>query len=157
MKQLLIFLFLFVSTLALDWRAASLEDITKDTVRVTVSGDVDHEGEIEVPAWSTVGDVIDEAVPAGNADTDGLNRTLPVRDHDVITVPEKKEGARKRISINSAGIEDLVTLPGIGEATAEKIIRYREEHGLFQEISDIMNVSGIGESKFEKIRDLITL
>ena len=157
MKQLLIFLFLFVSTLALDWQAASLDDITKDTVKVTVSGAVDHEGEIEVPAWSTIGDVIDEAVPAENADTDVLNRTLPVRDHDVINVPEKKEEEQKRVSINTAGIEELTALPGIGEATAEKIIRYREEHGLFQEISDIMNVSGIGESKFEKIRDLISL
>lgn len=155
MKQLLIFLLLFACTLSLDYRTASLDDITKDTVTVTVSGAVEQEGELEVPAWSTIGDVIDEAGLAEDADTDVLNRTMPVRDHDVINVPEKKEEAR--ISINTADIEELITLPGIGEATARKIIAYREEHGLFQNISDLMRVSGIGESKFEKIKDLISL
>ncbi len=61
------------------------------------------------------------------------------------------------VNINKAGIEDLCTLPGIGEATAVKIIDYREKYGKFKKVEDIMKVSGIGEKKFEAIRDLIII
>ena len=62
-----------------------------------------------------------------------------------------------KISINTASIELLMTLPGIGESKAKNIIEYREEKGPFIKITDIMNVTGIGESIFEKIKDYITI
>lgn len=62
-----------------------------------------------------------------------------------------------KISINTATIDELQTLPGIGEAKAKDIISYREENGSYQTIEDIMNVSGIGESLFAKIKDYITV
>lgn len=62
-----------------------------------------------------------------------------------------------RISINTASIEQLQTLSGIGLSKATAIVEYREENGLFSKIEDIVNVSGIGESVFEKIKDNITL
>ena len=157
MKQLLIFLLLFVSAMCLDMEPASLEGITKDTVTVTVSGAVENEGTIEVPLYSTVGDVISEAVLQEGADTDALNPQIIVKDHDMIVIPEKDDHTHVKISINTATAEELAALPGIGEKTAEKIIQFREENGLFQEIEDIMRVSGIGESRFAKIRDLISL
>ena len=58
------------------------------------------------------------------------------------------------VNINTAGIEDLVKLKGVGEKTAEKIIEYREQTP-FETVEDIMNVSGIGEKKFEDIKDMI--
>ncbi len=61
------------------------------------------------------------------------------------------------ININTADIDELDKLPGIGEATAQKIIAYREENGDFKSIEDIMNVSGIAEKKFEKLKDYITV
>lgn len=61
------------------------------------------------------------------------------------------------ISINTATKEELMTLTGIGEAKAIAIINYRNEHGLFNSIEDIKNVTGIGEKMFEKIKDFITL
>ena len=61
------------------------------------------------------------------------------------------------ININTADIAELDKLPGIGEATAKKIIAYREENGDFKSIEDIMNVSGIAEKKFEKLKDYITV
>jgi len=60
-----------------------------------------------------------------------------------------------RIDLNTADREDLMTLPGIGEAKAEAIIRYREEYGGFSHIEEIMNISGIKEAGFEKLKDLI--
>ena len=61
------------------------------------------------------------------------------------------------ININTATSEELQTLSGIGAAKAAAIIAYREEHGAFGDISEIMNVSGIGEKIFENIRDSITV
>ena len=61
------------------------------------------------------------------------------------------------ININSASKEELKTLSGIGDATADKIIKYREEHGGFSRIEDIMKVSGIKDKLFSKIKDYITV
>ncbi len=60
------------------------------------------------------------------------------------------------ININSSSLEELMSLPNIGESKAESIIKYREEFGEFGVIEDLMEVSGIGESVYNKIKDLIT-
>lgn len=67
------------------------------------------------------------------------------------------EKNNSKISINSASLEELMTLSGIGEAKANAIISYRQENGNFNTLEDIKNVSGIGDSVFEKIKDNITL
>ena len=61
------------------------------------------------------------------------------------------------ISINSANIDELQKINGIGKSKAESIIKYREENGDFKKIDDIKNVTGIGDSLFEKIKDQITV
>lgn len=63
----------------------------------------------------------------------------------------------EKISINSASLEQLQTLSGIGESKAKDIINYRETNGLFKSIEDIKNVPGIGEALFAKIKENITL
>lgn len=63
----------------------------------------------------------------------------------------------KTININIATQDELMTITGIGEAKANAIIEYRKEHGKFDTIEDIMNVSGIGESLFAKIKNYITV
>jgi len=55
------------------------------------------------------------------------------------------------IDINTAAKEDFITLPGIGEAMAERIIIYREENGPFHSVDDLLNVKGIGRKKLDKI------
>lgn len=66
------------------------------------------------------------------------------------------ETTNGKININTASLELLMTLSGIGESKANAIINYRNEIGLFETIEDIKNVSGIGDSAFEKIKDSIT-
>ncbi len=61
------------------------------------------------------------------------------------------------ININTASLEELMTLNGIGEVKAQAIIDYRETYGLFPNINSLMNVSGIGDKTFAKIADKITV
>ena len=60
-----------------------------------------------------------------------------------------------RLDLNHATLEELVTLPGIGEVRARRILDYRKQHGPFQSASDLMQVRGIGEGIYSKLRDLI--
>lgn len=62
-----------------------------------------------------------------------------------------------KVNLNFASTEELMTLDGVGEATAEKIIAYREEHGSFGSIEELKEVSGIGEKKYEAVKDAITV
>jgi len=61
------------------------------------------------------------------------------------------------VNINTAGVDELNTLPGVGEATAKAIISFREKNGPFSKIEDIMQVPGIKQGRFEKIKDFITV
>ncbi|MCF0134926.1 MAG: ComEA family DNA-binding protein, partial [Lachnospiraceae bacterium] len=70
---------------------------------------------------------------------------------------EEENGSPHLTNLNTASKMELIELPGIGEAYAQRIIAYREEHGPFQSVEDIMNVSGIGEATFAKLKDLITV
>jgi len=62
---------------------------------------------------------------------------------------------QKMVNINTAGVSELTTLPGIGESRAESIVAYREQHGSFARIEDIMKISGIKGAAYEKIKDRI--
>ncbi len=62
----------------------------------------------------------------------------------------------EKVDINTAGAEELMKLPGIGEVLARNIISYRQAHGSFDDIEEIMEVEGIGEGRFDGIRLLIT-
>ena len=61
------------------------------------------------------------------------------------------------VNLNSATLEDLATLPGIGEKTAAKILEYREKNGPFKKVEELMNVQGIGEKSFLKLKPQLTV
>lgn len=70
----------------------------------------------------------------------------------------KQDGSGKKlININTAGAEELVKLPRIGEKMAQRIIEHRQQNGKFKRLEDLMNVKGIGEKTFKNFEGLITL
>lgn len=69
----------------------------------------------------------------------------------------KTSNTSKIVNINTASIQELTTLNGIGESKAKAIVSYRDKNGKFKTIKDIMNVSGISETLFSKIKDYITV
>lgn len=89
-----------------------------------------------------------------NRKSDGKIKILTIE-----TIPRTEENGTTVtiININTASAVDLTFLPGIGEVKAKSIVEYRERHGEFSSVEDIMKVKGIGESTFEKIKPYITV
>lgn len=134
-----------------------------EQIFVYVCGAVNQEGVYELPSGSRVYEAIERAGGfREDADKSNVNQAEVLEDEARIYVPvigeEVQEGANQdgKININKASKEELMTLPGVGASRAESIIQYREEHGDFRQIEDIMQVSGIKEGLFEKIKDRIT-
>jgi len=126
--------------------------------RVRVSGAVLHPGVYEAAVGSTAFDAVDRAVPCGDADLTNLANDVPVTDGLEIVVPRSDSviggTPDARININTAGVDELDALPGIGPHLAERIVA-RRRTAPFQEIDDLKNVSGIGEKKFAALKDRI--
>ena len=83
----------------------------------------------------------------------------------VVPAGARAEGAKNStasapaqpVDLNRAGTEELATVPGIGKALAQRIVEFREEHGPFKRVEDLMKVKGIGEKSFAKIRPHVTV
>jgi competence protein ComEA len=71
--------------------------------------------------------------------------------------PDSLKEVSGKININTASLSELISLPGIGEKRAQKIISYRDKAGNFKKTKDIMKVKGIGEGIFTKIKDMIEI
>ena len=81
-----------------------------------------------------------------------INKPNDITSGDIVVTPS--EG---KININTASLDELSKLPGLGEKKAQTIIEYRNTNGLFKAIEDITNVSGIGTATYEKLKELITI
>ena len=133
------------------------------TLDVHVAGWVHSPGVVELSEGAIVADAIEAAggFRPGAAST-SVNLAAPVHDGEQIYVsgPESTSGeiiggGDDRVVINRAQSDELEALPGVGPVLAERIVAYREEHGPFRAVEDLLQVAGIGESKLASIRDLI--
>jgi competence protein ComEA len=148
---------------------------TKTPLLVNVVGAVPRPGLYELPEGSRVHDAVDAAGGLlADADTTSINLAAPLEDGELLAIPfvggaadtglaggesgvaTEEPTASDLININTATVEELDNLPGIGPTTAQKIIDYRTENGPFQRIEDLLNGSGIGPSTFELLKDLVT-
>jgi competence protein ComEA len=140
----------------------------KEYIYVDLKGAIIYPGVYKVEKGTRLYMVVNQAGGfKDDADVNAVNLSITLQDEDVFYFPrvdeeypnigiETEKENSTLININTASILELETLPGIGPSTAQSIIDYREEHGTFTSIDDIMNVSGIGESTFENIKEFIT-
>lgn len=150
------------------------ENVVPAKIMVHITGQVKDQGVVLLDEGSRIVDAIEAAGgETDDADLAKLNLAYVLNDGEKIYVPSKSEQNQEIeyvttasggdsmssnssiININTAGQNELMELPGIGESIANKIIAYREENGKFKTIEDIKNVPGIGDSKFANIKDMI--
>ena len=87
-------------------------------------------------------------------DAESAGGEAGVLDASIPGMPQAEDG---KVNLNTATAEELMTLSGIGEAKAEAILRYREEHGGFQKVEELMEVEGIKEGVFQKIKEQVKI
>lgn len=142
------------------------QETLEKMIYVQVSGAVASPGVYELPEGSRVFEAIELAGGIlENADAGQMNQAEVLSDGEMIYVRSQgeaeTEGALKvqqedgKVNLNTATEEQLMTLPGIGQAKAKSIIAWREENGNFSKIEDLMEIEGIKEGVFSKIKDSI--
>ena len=164
---------------------SSKETSSDDEVIVHVTGSVKSPGVVKLKEGSRIEDAIEAAGGlTENADVSKVNLAFVVEDGTKIRIPSSQDedigdgdvidsGSGENIvveenttsssksgqvvNINKASESELETLPGIGASLAGRIVEYRSQNGRFASVEDIKNVSGIGESKFNSIRDFISV
>lgn len=143
------------------------------SIYVHLCGQVQHPGVYKVKQGTRLIQVIKQAGGfTKQAARDVINQAKIVTDEEQIEIPSKNQMIQKqsmqqskeqvtvtddRVNINTATKEQLMTLPGIGQAKAERIIDYRTRQGAFTSIEQIKQIEGIKEKAYEKIKDKIII
>lgn len=132
----------------------------KERIKVSVTGEVQNSGEYMVEYGARVCDVLYCAGGVTeNADVELVDLDARVVEGTRIVVPSVDEEYRPLaiyiVNINTADSAELMSISGVGETIAQRIVEYRKNSGGFDDIADIMNVPGIGQKTFEKIKDYI--
>lgn len=158
------------------------EDINTNTntemITIYISGQVNNPGVVTLESDKRLADAIELLGGVTlDADLNRINMALKIKDEQHYIIPkigeevliedltinniqtndETTEGKGTKININIATIKELEDLPGVGEATANKIVKHREDNGNFKSIEEIKNVNGIGDKKYADLKDLISV
>ena len=147
------------------------ESTTQETVIfVDIKGAVKNPGVYQMKVGDRVKDALDAAGGlTDEADSQKVNLAKRLEDQMAIVVPKvgeeaeeipagatsKEEAKEGKVNINTATVEELKTLKGVGEKKAEAIIEYRKKNGSFQTKEDLMKVRGIGKKLFESFQERI--
>lgn len=167
-----------------DKNKENVENEQEEIIVVHIAGEVKKPGIVKIKEGARIADIIEAAGGlTEKANITNINLAYIIEDGQKITIPSKEEkveidqegyiqtengegiinevqgvsSKNQVVNINKATKEELQTLQGIGESTAEKIITYRKENGNFKQIEDIKNVPGIGDAKYENIKDKISV
>jgi competence protein ComEA len=149
---------------------AGVETAAQPKLVVHVVGAVRRPGLYRVPHGSRIADALRRAGGATpRADVSLVNLAAQVSDGTQIVVPKREvleapgsggtgtpeAGAGGPVHLNSATLEDLDALPGVGPVTAQKILDYREQHGAFSSVDDLDAIPGIGPARLEQLREVV--
>jgi competence protein ComEA len=137
-------------------------------VVVDVVGAVRRPGVYRLPGAARVLDAVHRARPTGRADLAGLNLAARLADREQVVVPTRGGGGAAAVTpvpgsadapvhLNSATLDQLETLDGIGPALAQRIIDYRTMHGGFHSLDELDNVSGFGPARMAALHGHVAL
>lgn len=144
--------FCFLPSLTSTW---SPEDFKRLVKTIEIKGEVRYPGVYEMDWDANIDAIIKKAGGTNElADLSAINLSKIVENNSIIVIP--KQSAKKKISINSASLDELDTLNGIGPAIAQRIIDYRKKQP-FVSLEQLKEVKGIGDKIFDKIKDDIIL
>jgi competence protein ComEA len=143
-------------------------EVEIEYIYVDVKGEVRYPGVYKVVKETRLFQVIQQAGGLTSyADDLAINLSMKLYDQTVVYIPHVDENFASVheeggihltvVNINQASLEELMSLPGIGEVTAQEIIDYRNQEGGFSTIEDLMNVPGIGEATFERLKERISI
>lgn len=151
------------------------KDINNKVVTIYISGEVNSPGVVTIDSDKRLSDAVGELGGLTNdADFNKINLAMKIEDEKHYIIPKIGEELEanneepetdgsfdnkdsNKININTATIQELDSLPGVGEATANKILNYRQENGKFKSIEEIKNVNGIGDKKYEDLKEVICI
>ncbi len=162
--------------------ATSTANKTVKPISVSVNGAVNQPGTLELTSDARLADALQKAGLKPDADLSKLNLTLALKDGDKINVPSRASSvptantiasaatsapqpttistptpATAKVNLNTATLEQLDALPGIGPAIAQRILDYRNEKGGFKSVEELKEVRGIGDALYNEIRELVAV
>lgn len=153
---------------------SNLKTNSNNTIVVEIKGEVMNPDVYTLNEGSIIKDLIEAAGGLTNeADISNINRAKEINNHELIVIRNINDSVSNenieineiqeieiddgKININTADLNRLKDIPGIGDVKANSIIMYREENGGFKTIDELKNVDGIGEKTFEKIKNNIKI
>jgi competence protein ComEA len=149
--------------------AVASPTVSRAVLVVDVAGAVRRPGLYRLPSGSRIADAVARAGGMSRqAATASVNLAAPLADGEQVLVPSLAAGAAggaatdgaaspsAPVDLNSATVEQLDALPGIGPVTAQKIVDYRTAHGPYTSIDDLDAIPGIGPARIENLRGLVT-
>lgn len=152
--QIICFILLVVCSIVYDFQSPEVKKQDEKRMSyVILEGEFLQQGKYEYDGDMSIQDIVDKVGVSSKANLEALSLKTSLKDEARIYLPAKSGNT---ISLNKATREDFMTIKGVGEKTAQKIIDYRNENG-FSCIEDIMNVSGIGEKTYLRLREFLCL
>ena len=154
-RFLLIFYLSFLLLPLIPDQILDVEQMSEQWIEVSVKGAVAEPETVRCPVYTRIEDVLKEVEVLPQADLSVYSMNTVLKDGDVLDIPVKQQ--QERISINTATLQQLCEIPGVGESTAQKIIDFRKKQGLFQSLEDLMKIPGIKQKKWEGMKEYIRL
>lgn len=155
MVMKILFLLLMIGLLCFqEYHAVDLNQYRSDFIEIEVKGEVKNPGVVQLDRHAKVKTALQHVKLTKEADLDAINQAQQLENGSVLVIPKKRSKAC--ISINSAGLEELDELPGIGPAIAKRILEYRQSQS-FSALTQLMEVKGIGDKLYQKLKEFICL